>query len=396
MIPCENRAQNGENPVVLVIDDELGPRESLRFLLKDEYRVLCADTVECGLNLLETHRPDLVIMDIRMPGKNGIEGLREIRKRDAELSVIMLTGFAAVDSAQEAIRHEASDYIEKPFDAVEMRRTVQHHVEQTRLRRKRSSLLTEADVLDQRIRELQGKSRLVELGQSSAEFVHDLRNALTAATGSSSLLRMEVEEMLQRQSNAPSDAGTYLDSLETSMERCVEMLDTWQRLIHQSPQQNVRFGLQEFIQGCIEPCKPAARLRHAHIACETAGGDIELVGDRVQLARVLANLVQNALHALPADNGLIRVRSEVLATSVRVSVSDNGCGISEENMCHIFKPNFTTRRALGGMGLGLFIAKKVVQAHGGRLTVESVVGQGATFAFTLPLAKTFTEGVGAV
>ena len=384
MTPCEQPKQENTRPTILVIDDERGPRESLRFLLKDDYRVLCAESVDRGLQLLQEHSPDTVIMDIRMPGRDGIDGLREIRKLDPELAVVMLTGFAAVATAQEAIRHEASDYMEKPFDASEMRRVVRRHVEQTCLRRKRSKLLNEANDLDRRIRELQGKDRLAELGQSSAEFVHDLRNSLTLITGSSSMLRLEVEDLQQRQANVPSEAGHYLDLLESSMRHCVDMLDTWQRLIRQSPQQQSRFLCHAFVCECVEACLPAAQAIRAQIACETLGDDVELSGDRVQLSRVLANLIQNAVHALPADNGQIRVRSEILATSVRVSVSDNGCGISEENLRHIFSPDFTTRRALGGMGLGLFIAQKIAQAHGGSVSVESTLNQGATFTILLP------------
>ena len=390
MTPCEPPKPADARPVILVIDDELGPRESLRFLLKDDYRVLCANTVERGLQLMREQSPDTVIMDIRMPGQDGIAGLREIRKLDSELAVIMLTGFAAVGTAQEAIRHEASDYMEKPFDASEMRRTVQRHVEQTRLRRKRSKLLNETDALDRRIRELQGKEWLAELGQSSGEFVHDLRNVLAMVTGSSSMLRLEVEELQQRQANAPSEAGYYLDTLENAMRRCVEMLDTWQRLIRQSPQQRTRFRVHEFVCASVESNRPAAQAVHAKLVCETLGDDVELLGDRVQLARVLTNLIQNAIHALPADNGLIRVRSEILDTSIRVSVADNGCGIPEENLQHIFSPDFTTRRTLGGMGLGLFIAQKVTRAHGGTLTVVSAVNRGSTFTLLLPRAPSVT------
>ena len=136
MTRCEQPEPSDERPTVLVIDDELGPRESLRFLLKDDCRVLCADTVAHGLQLVREQSLDIVIMDIRMPGRNGLDGLREIRELDSELAVIMLTGFAAVDTAQEAIRCQASDYMEKPFDASEMRCAVSRHVEQTRLRRK--------------------------------------------------------------------------------------------------------------------------------------------------------------------------------------------------------------------------------------------------------------------
>ena len=80
-------------PKVLVIDDERGPRESLRILLKPEYQVLCAESVDDGIALLKEHQPDTVVMDIRMPGKNGIEGLKAIREIDGVVSIIMFTGF---------------------------------------------------------------------------------------------------------------------------------------------------------------------------------------------------------------------------------------------------------------------------------------------------------------
>lgn len=390
-MPCDEQPKTAdERPTILVIDDELGPRESLRFLLKDDYRVVCADDVGRGLKLLQEHKPDLVIMDIRMPGQNGIEGLREIRKRDAELAVIMLTGFAAVGTAQEAIRHEASDYMEKPFDASEMRRAVRHHVEQTRLRRKRSKLLGEAVTLDQRLRELQGKDLMAELGQSSAEFVHDLRNALSVVTGSSSLLRLEVEELQQRQTDTPSEARHYLDMQERAMEQCIEMLDTWQRLIKHNPQQQTRFFIHELARNCAETRRPAVQAARAQMTFEAVGEDIELLGDRVQLTRVLTNLILNAIHALPAENGRIQVRSETLDTEIRISVSDNGCGISEENLQRVFTPYFTSRRKLGGMGLGLFIAQKVAQSHGGTMRVESALDKGSTFTLQLPRATPVT------
>ena len=384
MTPSEQSAPAPLNPTVLVIDDELGPRESLRFLLKDDYRVLCADAVERGLQLVREQTPDTVIMDIRMPGRNGMEGLRDIRKIDSDLAVILLTGFAAVGTAQEAIRLEANDYMEKPFDASEMRSAVRRHVEQTILRRKRRKLLIEADELDHRIRKLQGKERLTELGQTSAEFVHDLRNILTMVTGSSSMLREEVEGLQQRQASTPSEAGYYLDVLENAMRRSIDMLDTWQRLIRQSPNQQTKFLAHAFVRTCVESCRPAVQAARAQVTCETFGDDVELLGDAVQLARILNNLIQNAVHALPADNGLIRVRSEILAASVRISVSDNGCGIPKENLQHIFSSDFTTRGSRGGMGLGLFIAQKVAQSHGGTVTVESTVNQGSTFTLLLP------------
>src|SRR5437899_10807718 len=109
-----------ELPQILVIDDEMGPRESLRRLLKPDYSVHTADCVEAGLKLLKEKQPDTIVMDIRMPGLTGIEGLRRIREIDPHLSVIMLTGFGALDTAKEALRLGANDYISKPSAAGEL------------------------------------------------------------------------------------------------------------------------------------------------------------------------------------------------------------------------------------------------------------------------------------
>src|SRR6056297_360381 len=103
-----------EKDRLLVIDDEFGPRESLRFLFKDIYNVDCADSVDNGIRALKKNAPDCIITDIKMPRKSGIEGLQEIRAIDPHVSIIMLTGFGSLETAQEAIRHGATDYLKKP------------------------------------------------------------------------------------------------------------------------------------------------------------------------------------------------------------------------------------------------------------------------------------------
>lgn len=382
-------AQNNTQPTVLVIDDELGPRESLRFLLKNDYRVLCADSVDHGLELLRANNPDTVIMDIRMPGRNGIEGLREIRKSNPDLSVIMLTGFAAVGTAQESIRHEANDYIEKPFDASEMRSIVQRHVEQTQLRRKREKLLREADALQRRLQEIPEKDRMAELGQFSTEFVHDLRNALSVISGSSDLLRLKMSD-LQQPTNPPSEAHHYLDILERSMQQCVGMLNAWQHMIQQDPSQNTSINIQELACACVENCQPLAQTAKAHLVFEPLDEVLQVLGDRVQLTRAITNLIHNAIHALPPTNGLISVSVNRQASTIWLRVTDNGCGIPPETLNRLFTQRFTTKRARGGMGLGLFITRKIAENHGGTLTVESILAQGSTFTLSLPVSNPVT------
>src|ERR1700750_136034 len=182
-------------PQVLVIDDEMGPRESLRMLLKPNYQVHTADCVEAGLKLLKEKNPDTIVMDIRMPGISGIEGLRQIREIDPNLSVIMLTGFGALETAKEALRLGANDYISKPFDAHEMQQVIGRNVERPRLHLSSENAASEIKELNNRLlQELAQKERLASLGQASAEFVHDIGNPLTIVWGYVQLLAKKLEQ----------------------------------------------------------------------------------------------------------------------------------------------------------------------------------------------------------
>ena len=217
-------------PQVLVIDDEMGPRESLRMLLKPSYQVHTADSVEIGLKLLNEKKPDTIVMDIRMPGMTGIEGLRRIRQIDPHLSVIMLTGFGALETAKEALRLGANDYISKPFDAREMREVISRNVERTRLHRTSESAAGEIKELNNRLlQELAQKERLASLGQASAEFVHDIGNPLTIVWGYVQLLAKKLEESEDAPTTrTPASSNKELEIIEQNVRLCRDLLTMWQ------------------------------------------------------------------------------------------------------------------------------------------------------------------------
>ena len=197
-----------DRPQILVIDDEMGPRESLRMLLKPNYTVHTADCVETGIRLLREKHPDAIVMDIRMPGMTGIDGLRRIREIDPNLSVIMLTGFGALETAQEALRLGANDYISKPFDARAMQEVIGRNVERTRVHRSSENAAAEIKELNNRLlKELAQKERLASLGQASAEFVHDLGNPLTIVWGYVQLLAKKLEQSEKRNGDVEAVAN---------------------------------------------------------------------------------------------------------------------------------------------------------------------------------------------
>src|SRR5438552_16234524 len=208
-------------PQILVIDDEMGPRANLRMLLKPDYQVHTADCVEAGMKLLKEKQPDTIVMDIRMPGMNGIDGLRKIREIDPHLSVIMLTGFGALETAKEAVRLGASDYISKPFDTGEMRDVIGRNVERTRVHRTTEHAAAELKELNNRLlKELAQKERLASLGQASAEFVHDLGNPLTIVWGYVQLLAKKLERSEGGASPEKSASIKELDIIDQNVRLC--------------------------------------------------------------------------------------------------------------------------------------------------------------------------------
>lgn len=367
---------------VLIIDDERGPRESLRILLKTEYEVLCADSVDAGVRLLREHGPDMVIMDIRMPDKNGIEGLRMIRQLDSLVAVVMFTGFGALETAQEAIRLGANDYLKKPFDAFEIRDLVKQHVRRVRMERRRQRAAEELAGLNRSLQEeLSRKDRMAELGQKSAELMHDLRNPLSAVIGYVDLLTLELKEMQARLGDRWQDASEYLGKIESGAERCKRLADMWLD-ISRGRLNRTTAGSRELLEPILEDCRTLLDQRKVTLDASRLG-DAVLSVDRLQMARAVQNLVVNAIEAVRPGEGRVTVWCRTLGQQVEIGVEDNGCGMSPEQVKRSVEPFFSTKKGTG-TGLGLFIARQAVEAHGGSMRIESETGKGTRITVAVP------------
>lgn len=372
-------------PKVLVIDDELGPRESLRILLKTEFEVLVADAVLKGLELLRQHRPDVVIMDIRMPGMTGIEGLREIRKIDGDIAVIMLTGFGALETAQEALRLGANDYLKKPFDTKEIVEVVRQNVRRTALQRRRSSMENQLEELNQRLtQEMARKDRMSSLGEASAELVHDLRNPLTVVQGYVQILS---EELIQSRAagRAQGEGATdYLGAIEKGVRRCREIIDAWQDLGRKTVHDMSPLNPATVLADIVESQRLLAETNRGALELRVESPNCQVLADATQLGRALQNIIGNASEALRETGGSVQVSLRHVGEDVQIAVRDDGVGISEENLARLFQPYFTTKERGRGTGLGLFITRKIIEDHHGSIDIRSRPGEGTTVQIRLP------------
>ena len=377
---------NAELPQVLVIDDEMGPRESLRMLLKPSYQVHTAESVEKGIKLLHEKKPDAIVMDIRMPGMTGIDGLRLIRQIDPHLSVIMLTGFGALETAKEALRLGANDYISKPFDAREMREVIGRNVERTRLHRTSENAADEIKELNNRLlQELAQKERLASLGQASAEFVHDIGNPLTIVWGYVQLLAKKLEDSERTDDPNATSNNKELEIIEQNVRLCRDLLTMWQSYGSVEAAPHKPISIAEIVREVVASVGAMAKETPVEMIADVTDDPCSLKGDAVQITRAIQNVIINAIQASGDSKGTVEVSCIRKDFYVDVRVADTGHGISPEQITKIFDPYFTTKQGKSGTGLGLFITKKVVEDHSGSIKVDSTPGVGTTITIRLPL-----------
>jgi len=368
---------------LLVIDDELGPRESLRFLFKDTYDVTCVDSVDKGVAELKKTAPDTIIMDIKMPGKTGIQGLKEIRAIDQQVSIIMLTGFGSLETAQEAIRHGATDYLKKPFDTDELREVVAGYVRRTKINRKRIAATEHLENLTTQLQEqLNAKEKLASLGEESSEFVHDLGNPLSVINGYVQIL---IKDIKDKKIQGKELNVNYLEQIEKSVSRCRDMLTLWRERSKRVDSSIKKIPLGDLVTEVAVNAQTLAAGKSAQVHLSKGPSDCLIEGDNVQIFRAIQNIVGNALEALPASSGVLNICWRVDGRRALVEVEDNGGGFPPEKITDLQTKYYTTKGESGGMGLGLFITKNIVEAHGGSLILaNNAAGTGALVTLAFP------------
>jgi signal transduction histidine kinase len=298
----------------------------------------------------------------------------------------MLTGFGALETAKEALRLGANDYISKPFDAREMREVINRNVERTRVHRTSETAAAEIKELNNRLlKELAQKERLASLGQASAEFVHDLGNPLTIVWGYVQLLAKKLE---QSDNGTAQNAGSVkeLNIIEQNVRLCRELLTMWQSYgsVEASPHKSL--SVSTIVREVIKGVTQMAAQSGVEFNSEVCEDPCILLGDAVQVKRAIQNVLINAIQAAAEKKGKVSVFCTQKDFYVDIRVEDNGSGILPAQINRIFDPYFTTKQGKNGTGLGLYITKKVVEDHNGSIKVDSTPSVGSVFTIRLPLS----------
>lgn len=370
-------AEVAERALVLVVDDEYGPRESIAYTLSVEFDVVTAERPSEGLKRVQERSFSVIILDIRMPEMDGIRTLEAIRKIDRDVSVVMLTGYGTLQTAQQSMLHGANQYLRKPPDIAELLQAVRTQASAAAERRHQSKLNHEMELLNTALkREIEDKQPHIWQGRAAVELVHDLANPLTVMIGYSTLL-VEETQKIARRAAADNGAGkllNYADVVRRAAEYCHELADNWR----QTSKQSTQFADVDLV-ALVQHVKDVIFFSNA--AIQIRGLSSAMVrGSQFELTRVFQNILKNALEA-GATQVCVQFADKG-GTSWEVAVSDNGAGMDEETACMALKGGFTTKSH--GTGLGLGICRHLLGAHGASLALESQPGRGTTMRMIFP------------
>lgn len=359
------------NDTILIIDDEEHIRDSCQQILtKVGYRTELAENGDIGLQKLSDIKPDLAIIDLRMPGISGMDLLDKIRDIDPELISVVITGYATIESAVEAMKRGAYDYLPKPFTPDELRIIARRGLEKRKLSLESATLRREKEKL---------KEYFITLVS------HELRSPLVAVQqyfynilgGFVGEVTIKQEEILKRcQERIKGLLKLIEDWLNMSRIDNGEIVDKREPLAL-TP---ILIKVIDFLRTLAERYKITVNIQ--------SSSDLPLVlGERETLEVVFTNLISNSIK-YNMEGGNVRIGLREDGNYMAIEITDTGLGIPENELPFIFDEFYRIRnketRNIMGSGLGLPIAKKIVEAHSGWIQATSEQGKGSVFTVFLP------------
>ena len=364
-----------EKNSILIVDDEKANLLFLNHILGDEYAIYMARDAEEAIKRADEYQPDLILLDIILPGMNGYQACSALKasEKTKDIPVIFITGLNSIEDEMKGLGLGAVDYINKPFNPQIVKLRVRNQMtirNQTRL------------IIDREIAERSSRAKSEFLSRMS----HEMRTPMNAIISMSNLAR-STEDPVKR--------DNYLVKVRSASHNLLKMIDD---VLEISDIEEGKINLvrsERHLSAILRKiCDEQSELMKDER--QTLKTDIDpsipeiLLFDETRLTQVIVNLLSNA-SKFTGENGVIRLRAMVKDTAhdqltLQIDVADTGIGISAEQQKTLFKAfeqvDGSISRKYGGAGLGLYISKSIVEMMGGDIWVNSEAGQGSTFSFT--------------
>lgn len=401
-------------PILLVVDDQPINIQTLYQVFRVDHDVFMATTGEQALAFCAATPPDLILLDVVMPGMDGHTVCARLKADPAtrDIPVIFVTAHNDPEEETKGLALGAVDFISKPINAAVVRARVNTHLV---LRRTLSQVQDLNETLEARVarRSAELEQALASLQQSRDELakseakatlstmIASVSHELGTPIGNSKMVASAMVEQARTLTRSfqggqikRSDLEHFIEQVNegselllTNLERAVKLLDNFRQVAaDQASEQRRTFNLAGVIGEILHALSPSLK-QHAHRVVVDIAPDIAMDTQPGPLGQIVINLVNNAyLHAFEGrTDGVLTISAVQDGDQVVLKVSDNGVGMTPEQLDKIFEPFFSTKIGKGGTGLGMAIVKNLVyKTLGGRMTVESTLGQGTVFTIHIP------------
>jgi two-component system, sensor histidine kinase and response regulator len=413
--PAEETVAPKRRGTLLIVDDEDGPRQSLRVIFKDDYDLLMAEDGPMAIELAQKHEVDVAVLDIRMAGMSGIEVLERLKYVKPEMEAIMMTAFETTDTIRQALRLRACDYINKPFDIATIRAAVGQAMQRRFLESEINSSAEKvqellAELQNQRIEEQIAKTR----GDIYASIIHDINGPLTVISGFVHVLHQRLNRDAHMEMEDLEFVKDRLRIIARQVSNCIEISRRYLGFLRRQSDEPMasRVSVNQLLHDLDQLVRVHPSRLENDFDITPLIEDITLKINGTDLIQILLNLAVNAFQCAPLPHR-VEIGGEVLhqpldlrqfkdgpndrllniegldntAPLVAFAVCDNGPGIPSELLPKIFQPYFTTKSPRHGTGLGLNIVQRLIKEGNGALHVHTQVGAGTIFKVYLPGAS---------
>lgn len=395
---------------LLVVDDESGPREALQVLFRDNYHVLLAEDGIKAMELVHLRSVDAVILDLRMPVMDGIEVLNHLKKIDPAIEVIILTAYETLETARQALRLGACDYLTKPFDIHTMRQAVAAATERRALS---NAIQSDHQKLEQLQAEIQQQRLQQEIararGDIYASIIHDINGPLTIISGFVGMINSSIGQAPRVEGETLNRVKEQLERIHRQVNNCVQICRRYLSFLKGGSGEIVAVGVNQVLNDLGELLKVHPDAQRNSLSIEPLPRDVCAQIHGTDLIQILLNLTINGLQSSPQFHD-VKVTGELLPDALplnshtdgpkdrfvradnfgnsppllALSVKDNGPGIAPDHVGKLFHFQFTTKPGGQGTGLGLSIVKRLVEQAKGAIQLHTEPGRGSLFTVYLP------------
>src|SRR4030043_1841873 len=363
---------NHKDKIIIIDDEEVVLDSCTQILEGRNYDVFTAPDGMQGLKLVEENKPDIVFIDLKMPGIPGLDVLEQIHNQDKTIVTIVITGYATVDSAVEAMKKGAYDFLPKPFTPDEFRLITKRGLE-------RRNLVVEAITL-RREKEM--------LRENFAAIVsHELKSPLGAVQQNLFALSGELAGKLSESQN------TKLERMKIRIDDLLKLINSWLRVysvdISKIKENFSAIAIPALIIKAIEIVEPHAVRKDVHLITGLNEQFSPIEGDETSLVEALVNIIGNAVKYSYAGSQ-VAINSTEKDGMIEIAISDTGVGIPEEELPSVLSDFYrgnSDKSDESSHGIGLTISRKIIEAHNGTIVVTSKPSIGTTFTIRIPVMK---------